>query len=152
MILKTLFWPFYFIVEKSPLERLSEIFFRHYGNEGVTYRGTGGLKNFLNYLLKGKNRYRGLIVEQLHWIVDPENEHFKKYHLGKGTSYANILYAKKHGKYLLRIIIASSIEQHGYTRFDLDECFRLNKKEFVKELAQINSYKTKDLCKKLNIE
>lgn len=55
MILKTLFWPFYFIVEKSPLERLSEIFFRHYGNEGVTYLGTRGIRNFLNDLLKGKN-------------------------------------------------------------------------------------------------
>lgn len=152
MVLKTIFWPFYFVVEKSPLERLSEAFFRNYGNKDVTYRGTRGLKNFLRDVFLGKNRYQGLVIEQLHWVINPENAHFKEYCLGKDTYYANILYTKKHDQYLLRIVIANSIDQRAYTRFDLDECFRLNVKEFIKELVQINSQKAKNLCKQLSIE
>lgn len=48
--------------------------------------------------------------------------------------------------------MANTIEQYGYTRFDLDDCFRLNATDFIKELVQINAQEAKNLCRKLKIE
>jgi hypothetical protein len=55
LFLKPIFWPYFFVTEKSPTERLSELFFKHYGDEGRNYFGNQGLKNFLNDLFKGKS-------------------------------------------------------------------------------------------------
>ncbi|MBX9837846.1 MAG: hypothetical protein K2X69_05945, partial [Silvanigrellaceae bacterium] len=57
LIMQPLLWPYYFCIEKSPFVRFSELFFKHYGDPGHTYYGTQGIKNFLNDLVKGKNRY-----------------------------------------------------------------------------------------------
>ncbi|HEL8628294.1 TPA: hypothetical protein U0E97_002326, partial [Legionella pneumophila] len=58
LILKPFLWPYFFVIEKNPIERFSELFFKHYGDEGHTYFRSQGLKNFLNDLFKGKNRYK----------------------------------------------------------------------------------------------
>ena len=34
IIRKPFLWPYYFVTEKGPLERISELFFKHYGDEG----------------------------------------------------------------------------------------------------------------------
>ncbi|USQ15529.1 hypothetical protein J2N86_16010 (plasmid) [Legionella lytica] len=54
LILKPIFWPYFFVAEKSPIERISELFFKHYGDEGHTYLRNNGLKNFLRDVVREK--------------------------------------------------------------------------------------------------
>lgn len=61
-----------------------------------------GLKNFLNDLIKGKDRYQGIVFRNLMWSIDPDNEQLKILK-DKDNYYANILYAKISKHYLLRI-------------------------------------------------
>jgi hypothetical protein len=103
LFLKPIFWPYFFVTEKSPTERLSELFFKHYGDEGHTYFGNQGLKNFLNDLLKGKNRYTECQIKSLCWSIDKNSQDWMDYKkiFHDDNLYAHIIYTKIQDKYLL---------------------------------------------------
>lgn len=78
LIRKVIFWPYYFVTEESPIERLSETFFSCYGNPGTRYLGSRGLKNFLNDLIRGKNRHQNYVYKVLSFKLDESCEEFQE--------------------------------------------------------------------------
>ncbi len=143
MILKPILWPYYFVTEKSPIERLSELFFKHYGEEGHTYFGDRGLKNFLNDLFKGKERYKDCQIKSVCWPIDKNSQEWLDYKkiFSEDFLFANIIYAKIQGKYLLGVTWTKD-KEHSHepvSRFQLDKCQRLSEFEFKSRLRQINA-------------
>ncbi len=59
LIMRIFIWPYYVFLCKNPIEFVSRCFFSHYGDPGHTYFGTLGIRNCLNDLIKGRNRYQG---------------------------------------------------------------------------------------------
>lgn len=152
LIVKPVLWPYYFLVEKSPLAHLSETFFRHYGDKGHTYFGTKGLKNFLRDVVYGKARYQAWRTLKTAWVVDNNSEeyhHYRQYPFhDEELLIAEIVCAHLKGRYLLRVSWANNPSHIDYTpvsRFILDNCERLNKTEFEKRLFQISESKTREL-------
>lgn len=144
LILKPIFWPYFFVTEKSPTERLSELFFKHYGDEGHTYFGNQGLKNFLNDVFKGKSRYKECQIKSFCWSIDKNSQDWIDYRkfFNDGNLYAHIIYTKIRDKYLLRV----TWEKGGTTRpaasvsrFELDQGQRLSESEFKIRMKQINA-------------
>ncbi len=74
LILNPLPLAIFFCYRKKPIERFSELFFKHYGDEGHTYFRSQGLKNFLNDLFKGKNRYKKYQIHTLCWPIDKNSQ------------------------------------------------------------------------------
>ena len=151
LILKPIFWPWFFVTEKNPIERLSELCFKHYGDEGHTYFGSKGLKNFLNDVVRGKNRYKHLNVKKLLWPIDKNGREYQEHpHLfknDKNLSMARIICAEYNGKYLLNVVFGNrdhlSISD-PVSRFDLDDCQKLSKSEFKQSLLDINPTKAQE--------
>ena len=73
LIMKPFFWPWFFMTEKNPIERISELFFKNYGDKGHTYYRSRGLKNFLNDVFLGKNRYKNYETKNLVWSVGKDS-------------------------------------------------------------------------------
>lgn len=148
LILKPMFWPWFFITERNPLESISETFFKNYGNEGTLHFGTKGIKNFSNDMLKGKNRYRGCSVETFSWPLDKQGGEYQKHrHVFKDnqTIFASITYTTFNRKHLLRVILSTDPKQPQrgkVSRFDLDECERLPLAALRNKLNQINHEKS----------
>ena len=157
MILKPIFWPYYFITEKSPLERISECFFSRYGEEGTRYFGDRGIKNFLNDIFRGKERYKNYIIKSVIWSVDKDSETYHdvlKFNKNfQGNLNARIHYARHHNKYLLDVALSEqSFEAlKEISRFDLDQSQRLNEADFKDRLLNINKENTKILLDELKI-
>ncbi|HHT9859009.1 TPA: hypothetical protein ACT9JI_001805 [Legionella pneumophila] len=151
LFLKPIFWPYFFVTEKSPTERLSELFFKHYGDEGHTYFGNQGLKNFLNDLFKGKSRYKECQIKSLCWSIDKNSQDWMDYKkfFNEDNLYAHIIYTKKQDKYLLRVTWekeSTSRPAASVSRFELDQCERLSEPEFKTRMKQINVTEANSLC------
>ncbi|HAT1821668.1 TPA: hypothetical protein ACG3OA_002871 [Legionella pneumophila] len=151
LFLKPIFWPYFFVTEKSPTERLSELFFKHYGDEGHTYFGNQGLKNFLNDLLKGKNRYTECQIKSLCWSIDKNSQDWMDYKkiFHDDNLYAHIIYTKIQDKYLLRVTWEKESAPRpaaSVSRFELDQCERLSESEFKTRMKQINATEANRLC------
>ena len=151
LILKPIFWPWFFLTEKNPIERLSELCFKHYGDEGHTYFGSKGLKNFINDVLRGKNRYEHLNVTKLLWSIEKNGQEYQDHHHllknDKDLSLALIVCAELNGKYLLRVEFGSKDHlsiNDPVSRFDLDGCQKLSKSEFKERLLGVNSSKAQE--------
>lgn len=144
LVIKPILWPYFFVTEKSPIERLSECFFKYYGDEGHTYFGSRGLKNFLNDLIKGKNRYQTCQVKTLCWAIDKNSEdwiEFTKICSKDKNLYAHIIYTEISNKFLLSIIWEegnATRSSASVSRYELDEAEKLSKTEFKNRLQQIN--------------
>lgn len=151
LILKPLFWPYYFFSEKSPVERLSETLFRHYGDKGRVYLGSQGLKNFLNDCLRGKKRYQHYELNSLCWPINRDSVYFAESLSvlgGAKEMHAHIIYGVYQNKYLLHFEINTELEndrRQKISPYVLDNCKRLNEAEFKAQLQQINYQKARDL-------
>ncbi|RMW99893.1 hypothetical protein [Legionella jordanis] len=155
LILKPILWPYFFVTEKSPTERLSELFFKHYGDEGHTYFGNQGFKNFLNDLLKGKGRYKECQIKSLCWSIDKNSQDwidYKKF-FNDDNLYAHIIYTKIRDKYLLRVTWEKESNPRptaSVSRYELDQCQRLSESEFKTRMKQINATEANGLCYELD--
>jgi len=164
LICKVLFWP-YFLIEKSPIERLSETFFCHYGNKDFVYPGNRGLKNFINDCLRGKQRYKHYILKTRHVKLDEDSPQYKDFikHRSYGNRrqavYAQILSAKhqkRRNHYLLFISLHSEItfdpsDQHEpTTRFDFDGCDRVSLSVLQERLLEISPTVSKEVIESLS--
>ena len=157
-IIKPILWPYFFLTEKSPLERLSECFFSHYGDKGHTYFGSQGLKNFLNDFFRGKNRYKNYKTKKVMWLVDKNSEEYQEFIKHRGRSEcelkATITCATYKNKYLLQVVFSEGECQDSsaeISRFDLDRSESLDEGTFKNKLLKIHKEGAKDLVKALNI-
>ena len=147
IIAKPILWPIYFITEKNPIERLSWSLFRHYGDEGHTYFGDTGLKNFFNDVFKGKSRYVGCKVNTFIWPLDqnaPEWLEYTRYFKKDKEAHAQVSTSFYKNTYLLEVVIVNpalknSIEE--VSRYRLDRFQRLTQEEFKDKLYRINPLK-----------
>lgn len=155
LIAKPIFWPYYFVTEKSPIERFSEFFFKTYGDEGHRYFGHHGLKNFINDVWKGKNRYRDYAAKRLTWPIEKNTKEFARFTKSFGTSekslHASIIYAEFKGIYLLGVTWGNKehMTDAPVSRFELDGCERMSRSQFMERLFDINEMRAKDLFQKL---
>lgn len=143
LLKKPLLWPYFFLTEKGPLERLSELVFKHYGDAGHTYFGTRGLKNFLNDVFKGKDRYKHCQINALHWMVEKNSlcwMHYKEL-FNEQPFYATIIYTKIRDHYLLRVLWTKEYNAPlpvTISRFELDQAQLLDESGFKKALEEIS--------------
>lgn len=141
--LKPIMWPWYFVTEKSPLARISETFFKNYGDEGCMYFGTSGLRNFLKDVVLGKNRYEGWTLERFVWPISTESEAYKA-EQDLGTKYASFVLAKKKDRFLLGVMSSDDKREHPTSRYSLDLCAQYTDREQVLErLRYFNPEKAK---------
>ena len=152
IILKPIFWPYFFVTEKSPIDRISELFFKHYGDEGRTYLRDNGLKNFLRDVIRGKNRYEHYQVKRLFWPIDVQSEDYKEHQKyfpnNDKPLYAEIIYAQYEEKYLVGVIWSSREcldNSRPVSRFQLDDCESMTFLQFQQRLLQINEIKAKEI-------
>lgn len=136
LVLKVLIWPYYFVTEKSPLERLSETFFKRYGDKGHCYYGTRGLNNFLNDLRKGKDRYKAYKIMHVVWeITSPLylKDRIKEH-------YAEIILAYHKGHCLLQVMLSDNPipSSREISRYVLDNCEKLPLSDVKNRLKMIN--------------
>ena len=159
LMIKPFLWPYYFVTEKSPLERFSELFFKHYGEKGHTYFGSEGFKNFLHDIVYGRNRYLQCDAQKINWQVDEKGDEYLAYRQSFGKDkkeilYAEIIYAQFKGIYLLKVVWSTKQSfscTNFISRFELDGCDRLKESQFKKRLLQINLEKAKTLFSQLNL-
>lgn len=120
LVLKVIFWPYYFVTDKSPLVRLSETFFKHYGDQGYKYYGTRGLQNFVKDLTQGKDRYKQYQIQHFVWELNspvyPKEDGKKRY--------AEIILALHKDHFLFQATHTDKpFRSRGkISRFMLDEC------------------------------
>lgn len=145
LFFKPIFWPFYFITEKSPLSRLSELFFSHYGDEGHTYFNNEGIKNFCNDVFKGKNRYKDYIVNSMIWPLAKDGKAYQEHkHFSDNETipYANIIYAQYNETLLFGITYGDldclKSNSKLISRFNLDQCEKITLSTFHQKLSDIN--------------
>ncbi len=107
-------------------------------------------------MLKGKNRYRGCDAQKVCFAVDKSAQAYRDYCRSMDEEYAvvyaQIIYAKFKGKYLLHVIYSEDLgclSISPVTRFDLDECERLNAETIKQKLDAIHPEKAADIVRKL---
>ena len=153
LIRKPIFWPWFFVTEKSPIERLSESLFKNYGDEGHTYFGSTGLKNFLNDVFRGKNRYKNYKIKKLIWPLDKTGKEYQDLinsfpHEKKAEKlFASIIYAQFKQTYLLYVAWSSEdclSKSNVVSRFELDCCERISHHDLRTRLLGINSEKAQE--------
>lgn len=151
LIMKPIFWPWFFITEKSPIERISELFFKNYGDKDRTYLGNRGLKNFSNDVLRGKNRYVNYKTKKLIWSIDENSQEYKDCinSFGKINKpiFASIIYAQFKEIYLLHVTWSSEdrlSEKNTVSRFELDDCKKISDHDLKKRLFNINPEKARE--------
>lgn len=148
LILKPLLWPYYFIIERSPLELISELFFKRYGDEGTIYFHNQGIINFFNDLLRGKDRYMNYKVNYVCWPVDKNSSYSHSISMNGKEMYAEIIFAQYKNQYLLGVIGTakySPCPDRGISRYQLDRCERVNETELKTKLQEINYQKANEL-------
>ena len=157
IIRKPFLWPYYFVTEKGPLERISELFFKHYGDEGSTYFGSNGLKNFLRDVFYGKNRYAHCHPQKASWLIDEnglEYQELKAFWELAEPPYAEITYAKIKNQFLLGVVTTTKeclLADGKTSRFKLDACEKLSVSQFKERLRGINEKEAVALFSALNI-
>ncbi|MBY0281064.1 MAG: hypothetical protein K2W94_02790, partial [Alphaproteobacteria bacterium] len=116
-----------------------------------TYYGTQGIKNFLNDLVKGKNRYEVCNPKILYWPVDNTGQAYSDYarlfpKSEKLVTHTKIIYAKFEDKYLFGVHWQRDIKNNNQpiSRFQLDECERLSESELKDRLYQISPVKAQE--------
>ena len=145
---KTVFWPYYLLIETNPLDIISTTLFKDYGEPSVTSLGTDGLKNFLNDVFRGKHRYRYYEVKTFTIICSPGQKIYKEYlhYLPERTTalYAEVIVAK-HTKMPDRYLVVhilhaerESTNQPVANRYDLDRCRRVTLQQLHAYLRDIN--------------
>lgn len=144
LILKPLLWPYFFVIEKSPLERFSELFFKHYGDERHTYFRSQGLKNFLNDLFKGKNHYKNDQIHTPCWPIDKNSQDWIEHErFFKGNNFLCAYYLYKNTGWIpCASHLGTRKPPHpvaSISRFELDQGQRLSASEFITRTQQINS-------------
>ncbi|WP_133137990.1 hypothetical protein [Legionella rowbothamii] len=157
LILKPIFWPYFFITEKSPIDRISELFFKHYGDEGHTYLQDNGLKNFLRDVTRGKNRYENYQVKRLFWPIDEGSEdyqeHQKYFPNNSKPLHAEIIYAQHQEKYLVGVMWSTREcldNAKPVSRFQLDECESMTFLQFQRRLLEINQARATEFFSRLD--
>lgn len=158
LIRKILFWPFYLAVEQSPISLISELFFSRYGNKDHIYFGDRGIKNFLSDLLKGKNRYKRYQIK-VYWVKLNEQSKAYQNYIQYDKNKHQVIYAKvflakppKPGsRYLFMVhtmpesCYDPNENEQSVTRFDLDQCYRVNNAELEEHLSEISPRLTKSI-------
>lgn len=142
---RVLFWPYYLLM-RNPIDVISEVFFRHYGKPGVVYLGSRGLKNFLNDVFRGKNRYQHYKTGIAYIKLDKNSQLHEKlpqpFHHRK-TKYAQLIYANEGDNYLLKIMYTDTMmgtEEYPVCRYDLDACERLNEYVFKEKINELRPH------------
>lgn len=105
--------------------------------------GNQGIKNFLNDLFKGTNRYKNCQIKSICWPIDKNSQDWSdcKKFFKDDNLYAHIIYTKIRDKYLLRVTWEKSSQLRqasSVSRFELDRCQRLNESDFKIRMEQIN--------------
>jgi len=137
-------WPIY----TNPFRMIFESFFKNYGDNGVTYLGWSGFKNFYHDITKGKNRYSKInpIVFNIKLARPPSNGLF-------GTAnFARIILAKTHTNFLYCCNLSpEKFENDQWSNYELDCSILLTKDELSKELKDLYLSKDniKDILQKL---
>lgn len=131
---------------------MSETFFKHYGDKGHIYFGSQGIKNFLNDVFRGKNRYDSCVAQTLYWPIDQNNQDYLDYIRLVGNKnapvFAEILFTVFKGDYLLQVVWVKTFEPNKkkfVSRYVLDRCERLDATQFKLRLHAINSEKAQAL-------
>lgn len=154
LIQRVIYWPYYLFVKTNPIVLFSELFFSRYGDPGHIYRGTTGLKNFLNDLFKGKNRYKNFkIFTTTISLTSSFINKMKNEYPGKNfPKYASVLMAKYSEGYLFKSVLANDERLLGssVSRFELDSCQRLTKEEVLAALDEMNPNISQNIIEKLN--
>jgi len=154
LIQRVVYWPYYLFVKTNPIVLFSELFFSRYGDQGHIYYGTTGLKNFLNDLFKGKNRYKNFKVFTTTTSLSSSfiRKMKSEYPGKKFPKYASVLLAKYSECYLFKSSLASDERLLGSSasRFELDGCQRLTKDEVLAALNEMNPSMSHSLIEKLN--
>jgi hypothetical protein len=140
---KTILWPWFFVVEKGPLERLSDLFFKYYGADKTINLGTQGLRNFCNDVFRGKNRYQGWRVKSLVWPLEKPVEIFPDGSKSNSCKmrHALITLATNKERYLYMAVLSNETIPIRVNRYWLDDCKKLSKAEVIDELRQLNPTK-----------
>ncbi|KTC83720.1 hypothetical protein [Legionella brunensis] len=138
LVLKVIFWPYYFVTEKSPLVRFSETFFKHYGDQGCRYYGTRGIANFVNDLTKGKQRYQHYKVQ--HFVWELNSPVYPKGNLQVKEHYAEIILAVHKDHCLFQMVMTDKpFRSRGkISRYMLDSCEKLSHEETCNRLKTVN--------------
>jgi len=153
LIQRVIYWPYYLFVKTNPLVLFSELLFSRYGDSGHVYFGTTGLKNFLNDLFKGKDRYKNFkvitttIVLSSTFINKMQNEYPEK----DFPKYAAVLLAKYSNIFLFKSALTNDerLLNLNASRFELDSCQRLTKEEIVTALDEMNSNVSQNIIERL---
>lgn len=150
-LIKPILWPIYLFIEKHPLVFISELFFKHYGEKGHVYFGDRGIKNFFNNVFKGKKRYEHCKVTTLYWPLDKDVHH--DFSFLDNQAYAKIVFTKIKDSHLLGITIAKEKRpETPISRFELDQCRRLDESTFKETLSKINVILAKELFEELGLK
>ena len=142
LINRVIFWPYFLFCKTNPIILFSQLFFSRYGDEGHIYFGAKGLKNFLNDVLRGVNRYKNYTVNSAHIYLSPEClNRLKANHPNDPLpKYSRVIIAEYKDTYLFRSVFTSnSTSDISTSRYELDECRRLTKEEVVLSINQLNS-------------
>lgn len=155
LLLRPFIWPYYFVSEKSPLARLSETFFRNYGDDGQIYFGSRGIKNFLYDIFLGKDRYRDLKIMTLVCEASETNESSRILQKFIDNLHANLVFGFYKGKYLLKVNYGredSFLTVQTISRYMIDECERLSANRFISRIKEINPNALSDVMHRLEKE
>jgi len=141
LISRVIRWPYILFCKTNPIELFSQLFFSRYGDEGHIYFGSRGLKNFLNDIFRGVNRYKKYRVNSAVIHLDPECLHkLKENYPSKFLpKYSQVIIAKYKKTYLFKSVFTSNNTfDISTSRFELDDCQRLTKEEIITSLNQLN--------------
>lgn len=137
LIFRTLLWPFFFLVDKSPFERLAQTLFKRYGDKGCVYYGYAGFKNFCNDIFHGKNRYANWISIRREMSCDT---------VFADLPCKSVIVAVAHHKATDKLKCAffleknrSNIADRKLSRYELDDCSFTTLPELTKHLEKINA-------------
>lgn len=125
-----LFWPAY----TNPVKLMVETIFKNYGDTNSTYTGWDGLKNFLNDIVKGRNRYKSYDHHTFQFKVekspDPDFEKFKQV----------FIHVAKKDKTLLMLCSFSEepLKDFSFSRFELDRCGPVDHQELISKLQSLH--------------
>lgn len=141
LINRAAFWPYFLFCKTNPITLISQLFFSRYGDQGHVYFGSRGLKNFLNDIFRGFNRYKNYRINSATIHLDSEclNRLKEIYPSDRLPKYSRIIIAKYNGTYLFKSILTSdSTFDISTSRYELDACQRLTKEEIISSLNQLN--------------
>ncbi len=154
LIQRVIYWPYYLFVKTNPINLFSQLFFSRYGDQGHIYYGTTGLRNFLNDIFKGKNRYKKFNVFTTTISLSSSfiNQMMNEYPGQNYPKYAMVLLARYQDNYLFKstFVADDRLSEQKTSRFELDSCQRLTKEEVLAALNQMNQNISNNIIKKVH--